>query len=287
METNKNNNLNKAKTEKDDEFYTQFTDIEKEIKHYKKHFKNKVVYCNCDDPEWSNFFKYFSNAFDYLGLKKLITTHYDKSGKSSYKLELLEQGKIIKTKLNGDGDFRSEECIDILKAADIVVTNPPFSLLREYIKQLIDFDKKFLIIGTENAITYKEIFPLLRDNKMWLGINKPSSFVKPNGDIKKFGNIGWFSNLVHEKRNENVILYKSYNSSDYCKYDNYDAIEVSKVVDIPKDYSGVMGVPISFMNKYNPEQFIIVGNEYTENIKKGRCYVNGKRKFSRVLIQIK
>lgn len=202
QKTKSNNiNLNKAKKVKNDEFYTQLTDIKKEVENYKKHFKDKVVYCNCDNHEFSNFFKYFTNAFDFLGLKKVITTHYEKDGGTSYKLELSKQGEIVKTDLKGDGDFRSEECIEILKEADIVITNPPFSLFKEYIQQLIDFEKSFLVIGNNNSISYSEIFKHIKDNKLWLGISPRSmEFILPNGDLKGV-NANWYTNLEHSKRN--------------------------------------------------------------------------------------
>lgn len=262
MEENKkkNSNLHKAKQAKNDEFYTQLNDIENELKNYKSHFKDKVIFCNCDDPDWSNFWLYFSINFNSLGLKKLISTHFE-SNKPSYKLEMNEYGETIKTDLTQNGDFRSPECIELLKEADIVVTNPPFSLFREYVAQLIEYDKKFLVIGSNNAITYKEIFKLIKDNKLWLGTTNPKKFKQPNGEMKNFGNINWFTNLEHSKRNEEIILYKTYqgNEADYPKYDNYDAIEVSKVKDIPIDYEGAMGVPITFLDKYNPSQFEILG----------------------------
>lgn len=304
--TKKNSNLHNAKREKNDEFYTQLTDIEKELKHYKKHFKNKVVFCNCDDPKESNFWKYFANNFDHLGLKKLVATHFDPTG-PTYKLELVKDldgdGRInekdtIKTPLKQNGDFRSPECIEILKEADIVVTNPPFSLFREYLAQLVEYKKKFLIIGNSNAVTYKDVFKLIKDNKVWLGMNRPKEFLQPNGEIKKFGNITWFTNLKHKKRQEKLILYKEYNEQDYPKYDNYDAIEVSKVKDIPKDYDGVMGVPISFLDKYNPDQFEIIwtsdrgGDGMLENIKLEHerfdaPVVNGRGLYKRILIKHK
>lgn len=245
--SNKNNNLHKAKKEKNDEFYTQITDIEKELKHYKEHFKNKTIFMNCDDPSWSNFWLYFSMNFEYLGLKKIISTHYEDS-KPSYKLEMINMGETIKTTLTQNGDFRSPECIELMQESDIVVTNPPFSLFREYIAQLIEYEKKFIVIGNNNAITYKEIFKLIKENKLWLGINQVKEFKQPDGTIKKFGNIGWYTNLTHNKRNQEIILFKQYegNESNYPKYDNYDAIEVSKVKDIPIDYDGAMGVPITF-----------------------------------------
>lgn len=258
-ETSRSSNLRAAKKAKNDEFYTQLVDIEKEVKNYKKHFKDKVVYCNCDDPEWSSFFKYFTNAFDFLGLKKVITTHYEE-GKQSYKLELTKQGEVIKTNLKGDGDFRSDECIEILKEADIIITNPPFSLFREYVAQLFEYDKKFLVIGSMNAISYKETFKLIKENKLWLGITSPKEFVEPNGNIKKFGNICWYSNLEHKKRNEKIIMFKNYKEDTkyFPNYENYVAINVDKVKDIPMDYDKEMGVPITFLTSYNPNQFEII-----------------------------
>ena len=240
-----NKNLHAAKRNKNDEFYTQLTDIERELCHYKEHLEGKVIFCNCDDPEESAFWKYFSSNFDVLGLKKLISTHFE-TDKPSYKLELIKDvngdGKIngldiIKTTLKMNGDFRSPECIEILKEADVVVTNPPFSLFREYVAQLIEYNKKFLIIGSMNAITYKEMFTLIKNNKLWLGCNSVKEFKLPTGDTQKFGNITWYTNLSHKKRNEKLILYKLYNPEEYPKYDNYDAIEVSKVKDIPMDYT--------------------------------------------------
>ncbi len=287
-----NKNLHKANKAKKDEFYTQLTDIERELGHYKDHFKGKVVFCNCDDPKESNFFHYFALNFEFLELKKLVSTHFDKE-KSTYKLEVIEDinndGKInledaVKTKLKQNGDFRSPECIEILKEADIVVTNPPFSLFREYVAQLIEYDKKFLIIGNINAITYKEIFKLIKENKTWLGFNMGrgiSGFIVPKhyelygtearidehgNRIVSTNNCLWLTNLDHNKRHEDLILYKTYNKKEYPKYDNYDAINVDKTKDIPIDYNGVMGVPITFLNKFNPEQFEILGAETFEEI---------------------
>jgi len=307
-----NKNLHKAKTNKKDEFYTQLSDIENELKHYKKHFRGKVIYCNCDDPRVSNFFHYFSYNFEKLGLKKLITTCYknqeidlfsqndteqaiyleyngDKNGNNVPDLE-----EIGIHHLKGDGDFRSDESIELLKQADIVVTNPPFSLFREYVAQLIEYEKKFVIVGHQNATKYKETFKLIKDNKMWLGhgfkggaghfINKyyedyATATDKKEGMIRVSG-VVWLTNLEISKRNEELILYKKYNKKEYPKYDNYDAIEVSKTKDIPLDYKEVMGVPITFLDKYNPEQFEIVGMTSGRNefeavpIKK---YVNPKQ----------
>ncbi len=334
----KNKNLHKAKNSKQDEFYTQLADIERELKHYKKHFKNKTVYCNCDDPRISNFFHYFSYNFERLGLKRLITTCYrnrnvdlfsrndsdraiyleyygDKNGNNIPDLD-----EIGIMDLNGDGDFRSEESIELLKQADIVVTNPPFSLFREYVAQLIGYEKKFVIIGNKNSITYKEIFTLIRQNKMWIGhtpmstdmlFDVPESFAKELTSRKKVGSgykiidgvvkgraqAVWYTNLDIAKRHEELILYKKFNQNDYPRYDNYDAIEVSKTKDIPVDYSGVMGVPITFLDKYNPEQFEILGMAssagYNADVvgipflgeKDARPLINGKNTYARVFIR--
>ena len=281
----KNSNLHNAKTAKNDEFYTQLTDIEKELKHYKKHFEGKVVYCNFDDVRWSNFFKYFSMNFEHLGLKKLICTAYNENGQGivyEYNGDLngnriVDDEEIEVKYLEGNGDFRSAECIEILKQADIVVTNPPFSLFREYVTQLMEYGKQFLIIGNGNAITYKEIFPLIKENKIWLGVSLNMTkchFIVPqsyegsnvfyeNGNkMAKVNNAIWFTNLDHTKRHTELDLYKKYNTEEYPKYDNYDAIEVSKVAEIPMDYDGVIGVPITFLYKYCHTQFEIVGCSY-------------------------
>lgn len=269
-----NKSLNAANKAKNDEFYTQLTDIEKELKNYKEHFKDKIIFCNCDDPEYSNFWKYFSLNFDHLQLKKLVATHYE-TEKASYKLEMYRDEAGVHTEiktLKQNGDFRSPECTELLQESDIVVTNPPFSLFREYVAQLMEYDKKFLIIGNMNAITYKEIFPLIKNNRIWLGINNgshdfkvPDAYVKGtiriDADGKKYaklGNIAWYTNLDNSKRHEDIILYRQYNEKDYPKYDNYDAININKVADIPYDYDGIMGVPISFLDKYNPKQFELV-----------------------------
>ena len=262
----KNSNLHAAKVAKNDEFYTMLTDIEKEMSHYKDFFKGKVVYCNCDDARESNFFKYFSKNFEFLGLKKLITTGYKPEGKGVVLVyegdkngnRKVEDEEITIKELEGTGDFRSPECIEFLKEADVVVTNPPFSLFREYVKQLMDYGKKFIIIGPFNVVHYKEIFPYIKEDRLWLGTSHPSNFVKPNGEIQKFGNINWYTNIFHKKRNTPLDLYKEY-SNDYQKYDNYDAINVDKTCDIPMNYDGVMGVPDTFLEKYCPEQFEIVG----------------------------
>ena len=326
-----NKNLGKARGAKKDEFYTQLSDIEKELKHYKRQFKGKVVYCNCDDPRVSNFFYYFSYNFEKLGLKKLIATCYknqniemftENASKHAVYLEYdgdkngnfkPDPEEIEVTRLKGDGDFRSDESIVLLKQADIVVTNPPFSLFREYISQLIEYDKKFLIIGDQNAITYKEVFGLIRDNKVWLGYDNGGTkwFQVPDDyDIKtesrkkivkgvqyfSKGSIAWFTNLDTTKRHESLILYKQFDPNEYPYYDNYDAINVNKVAEIPANFEGVMGVPITFVNKFNPEQFEIIGL-IAGNIRgmagipsstgKDGPYINGKLKYGRILIKNK
>ena len=297
-----NTNLHKAKTAKNDEFYTQLTDVAKELMHYKKHFKDKIVFCNCDDPTWSAFWKYFHLNFAELGLKKLISTHYDRE-EATYKMEYtggddndIEVG--VKTPLEGNGDFRNQECLDLLDESDIVVTNPPFSLFREYVAVLMEHQKKFLIIGNKNAITYKEFFPLLKNNEVWIGCTNVKEFLQPDGSIKKFGNIGWFTNLDVAKRHEKLILWKNYTPEEYPRYDNYDAINVDKVSEIPCDYDGVMSVPITFMDKYNPLDFEIIGADeaegtgfsnglYIQGSKYKQCYMNGKRIYKRIFIRKK
>lgn len=303
-----NANLHKAKDAKNDEFYTQLTDVSKEMMHYKGHFKDKIVFCNCDDPTWSAFWKYFHLNFAELGLKKLVSTHYDRE-KATYKMEYtggddndIEVG--VKTPLEGNGDFRNQECLDLLDECDIVVTNPPFSLFREYVAVLMEHNKKFLIIGNKNAITYKEFFPLLKDDKVWIGYESPSEFDTPNGFSKKVqGLCRWFTNLDIKKRHEKLILWKQYNESEYPKYDNYDAINVDKVSEIPCNYDGVMGVPITFLDKYNPEQFGIIGMaagnsratglygnvSYIQHPEdRGGCgVVNNIRQYARILIRKK
>ena len=263
-------NLSNAKRAKNDEFYTQLSDIENELKHYKSHFAGQVVYCNCDDARKSNFFRFFQKKFNDYRLKKLITTSYNENGHGSvlvYEGDTNGNGKLddneVKvSELKGNGDFRSEECIELLNEADIVVTNPPFSLFREFIATLVHYDKKFLVIGNKNAITYKEIFPLIKENKLWLGYYCPNEFRLPNGDTTKKVNglCRWFTNLDIKKRHEDLILYKKYTAEEFPKYDNYDAIEVSKTSDIPMDYDGIIGVPITFLDKFNPSQFEIVGD---------------------------
>lgn len=313
----KNNNLHTAKATKNDEFYTQFEDIENELKYYKDYFKGKVVYCNCDgflNEEKSNFFVYFSLNYEFLGLKGLICTKYNPNGKGK-KYEYYgdlngnnypDEEEVFTSELEGDGDFRSEECIEILKKCDIVCTNPPFSLFRQYVAQLFEYKKDFLIIGNVNAISYKEVFPLIKENKMWLGVSITSGdrkFVVPDNyplnaagcgideNGKKYirvKGVRWFTNLDHKKRHEELLLYKKYNTEEYPKYDNYDAIEVGKTKDIPMDYNGIMGVPITFLDKYCPTQFEIVGQMMTTKVTEfnfGYPYINGKKKFARLLIK--
>jgi len=337
-----NKNLHSARVAKTDEFYTQLVDIEKELKHYKDQFQGKVVYCNCDDPYESNFFKYFASNFNALKLKKLITTSYSGSpivggqlplfqvagskGKQPFKIEikavpdsdkdgainlddvkyLLKHDKNTATPLKGSGDFRSDECIDLLKQADIVVTNPPFSLFREYVAQLMEYKKKFLILGDQNAITYKETFGYIKDDKLWLGYDNGGTkwFQVPmdydittesrkkivNG-VKYFsmGRILWFTNLDTTKRHENLVLYKKYTPNEFSKYDNYDVINVDKVSDIPMNYKGVMGVPITFVDKYNPKQFEILGVANSARWIGYKCLtlINGKKIYNRILIKLK
>lgn len=333
-----NKNLRDASKAKKDEFYTQLSDIEKELGHYEKHFKNKAVFCNCDDPRISNFFHYFSYNFEKLGLKKLITTCYKNqqpdlfSRNNSEKAIYLEYtgdkngDKIPNPEeigikhLKGDGDFRSKECIELLKQADIVVTNPPFSLFREYVAQLVEYDKKFVIIGNLNAITYKEIFKLIKENKIWLGhsihsgdrefgvpddypLNAASSRIDENG--KKYirvKGVRWYTNLDYKERHEDLILIKTYkgHESEYPKYDNYNAINVNATKDIPDDYKGFMGVPITFLDKYNPEQFKIIGMSASagydaeivgipklEGFKDARPLINAKNTYARIFIKNK
>lgn len=352
-----NSNLHMSKNDKADEFYTQLSLIENELKHYKEHFKGKVVLCNCDDPYESNFFKYFAMNFNSLGLKKLITTCHAtspikgdefgyylgtdgqlsflasenntsvQSEKRPYKVEITEvtdengDGRIdladveylmrnkknMLTLLDGNGDFRSDECVELLKEADIVVTNPPFSLFRDYMALLMEYQKSFIIIGNQNAITYREILPLIRDNYVWLGYNSghfwfkvPDSYEVKQTDFKidesgqkwrRMGNICWFTNIDIEKRHEDMTLFRNYSFDKYPKYDNYDAIEVSHTADIPCDYYGAMGVPITFADKYNPEQFEFLGidKDYTTDGGRFRLTENGKQRilYARMVIRRK
>ncbi len=343
--TNGNINLHSSRTDKADEFYTDLSLIESELKHYKKHFANKSILCNCDDPFESNFFKYFAANFNELKLKKLIATCYASSPISYGQLNLFDEknepssaisskrpyriiitevkdengdGRIdiadveylIKNKKNtlelleGDGDFRSIECTNFLKEADIVVTNPPFSLFREYVALLLKYQKQFLIVGNQNAITYREIFPLIKNNKVWLGYNNghfwfkvPDYYEEKATDFKvdkhgqkwrRMGNICWFTNLDIEKRHEEMILYKKYNSSSYPHYDDYEAIEVSKTLEIPCNYNGLMGVPVTFMQYYNPEQFEIVAlDDHRVEWRGHGPDLNGKSKYRRIIIRRK
>ena len=316
-----NANLHKAKNAKNDEFYTQLTDVSKELMHYKQHFKDKIVLCNCDDPTWSAFWKYFHLNFEALGLKKLISTHYDKT-EPTYKMEYtggddndVEVG--VKTPLEGNGDFRNKECLDLLDEADIVVTNPPFSLFREYVAVLMEHNKKFLIIGNMNAITYKEIFPLIREGKMWVGANEkggtrkgnsmcftvPDDFTGKTIDVDGVPmaqvSAWWFTNLDFAKRHQKYIFWKNYTPEEYHKYDNYNAIDCGHSDRVPCDYDGVIGVPISFLNGfYNPDQFEIIGADeaegtgfsqglFIEGSKYKQCYVNGSRIYKRIFIRKK
>ena len=322
--------LSAAKRAKKDEFYTDLDDIAEEVKHYRDHFRGKVVLCNCDDPRISNFFHYFSHSFEQLGLKKLITTCYRSQERDLFSQSASEKAiwleydgdrngnrvpdpeEIGIHEFEGDGDFRSAECVELLKKADIVVTNPPFSLFREYIAQLVAYDKKFLIIGNVNALTYKEVFPLVQSNKIWLGasihsgdrkfgvpddypLNAASCGVDERGRrFIRVKGVRWFTNLDYRQRHDDLILYANYTPERYPKYDNYDAINVDKTCEIPMDYDGAMGVPITFLDKYNPEQFEIIGL-IAGNIRglaglpsstgKDGPYMNGKLRYGRILIR--
>ena len=314
-----------ANRAKQDEFYTQLPDIEKELKHYRKHFLGKTVYCNCDDPTISNFFRYFHLNFAKLELKRLITTCYKNQQIDIFSSHDMEAAAGVEYVGNGteptefqlkeNGDFRNRECIELLKQADIVVTNPPFSLFREYIAQLVEYGKKFVVIGSMNAITYKEVFPLIKSGKLWLGYgpagkdmlfgvpedyerelvrNKKegSAYRLVDGVIKgRLGNACWFTNLDHRKRHEDLILYKKYSPDEYPKYDNYDAINVNKTECIPVDYTGEMGVPISFLDKHSPDQFEIIGMDrplITQLTgKQSRFRIKGKEIYARIVIRNK
>ena len=330
-----NSNLHDSARNKQDEFYTQLSLIENELKYYREHFKGKVVFCNCDDPFESNFFKYFAMNFNALGLKKLIATCYCLSPVFSTEIDLFDpesEKKIIPGKkkavqfriveipdmncdgaisledaelliknrrpyrvLKGDkkysaGDFRSNECVELLKEADVVVTNPPFSLFREYVTQLVEYGKEFLILGNLNAVTYKEILPLVMNNKVWIGYNSghywfkvPSTYEEKKTDFKtdengqkwrRMGNICWFTNMDIEKRHENMTLFRTYSPDAYPKYDNYDAIDVSKTADIPCDYFEAVGVPVTYLTKFNPEQFELLGIDKDFTSDGGRFLVN-------------
>lgn len=306
-----NTNLHNAKRVKNDEFYTRFEDIEAEVMKYRKQFRDKVVYLPCDDPaeKKSEFWSFFVANFESFGLKKLIATHYEENGQA-YKIWIdrdndlnhdgwIDDGDAIQEDLTGNGDFRSPECIEILKECDIVCTNPPFSLFREFVNVIMTHGKQCLIIGNQNAFTYAEIFELIKNNRLWTGYNMVKEFNQPDGSIKKFGNVCWFTNMKTSKRDEEQVLTKTYNPIDYPTYENYNAIEVGKVVNIPKDYDGVMGVPITFIDKYNPNQFIIIGHTHssdnspeveeirTDSNHRHGGFINGKEKYMRILIRRK
>ena len=332
---NTNLNLRSAKTDKKDEFYTQLSDIEKELKHYKNHFKDKVVLCNCDDPRVSNFFHFFSYNFEKFGLKKLIATCYKSQDSDLFSQNNSERAIYLEytgdkngnnvpdvseigiKHLQGDGDFRSKECIELLKQADIVVTNPPFSLFREYVAQLVEYEKKFVIIGNLNALTYRDIFKLIKEDKLWFGhsihsgdrefrvpqdypLNAAGSRVDEEGNkyIRVKG-VRWFTNLDYTERHEDLLLFKTYSPEEYPTYDNYEAINVDVTKEIPMDYPGVMGVPITYIDKYNPDQFEILGMAssagYNAEIvgipfmgdKDARPLINGKNTYARVFIKNK
>ena len=335
---NSNVNLSGARRAKQDEFYTQLPDIERELRHYKKQFKGKVVYCNCDDPRVSNFFHYFSYNFEKLGLKKLITTCYRSQRSDVFSQNDSEQAIYLEYEgdkngdnvpnpeeigikpLMGDGDFRSPECIDLLREVNIVVTNPPFSLFREYVGQLIEHDKKFVIVGNKNAVTYKEIFPLLQSNQMWVGYTpmgretlfavppeigqelvaskRDRSYTVVDGVVMARSQSCWFTNIDTTKRHEDLILYKTYDPDEYPTYDHYDAIDVGRTNEIPMDFAGAMGVPISFLDKHNPDQFEILNcNDFRKSesvpfkqhglIKDKDSAINGKPTYVRVLVRNK
>ena len=324
--TAQNRNLGQARVAKKDEFYTQLPDIERELSHYERHFRGKTVLCNCDDPRVSQFFHYFAHRFEQLKLKKLITTCYKNQERDLFSRHDSEQAisleylgdldnsrtpdadEIGVKSLQGDGDFRSDECIALLRKADVVVTNPPFSLFREYIAQLVKQEKKFLILGSMNAISYKEVFRFIKTNQIWLGVNNNAKKFGVPDDAEKFdgiqngkktvnmGNVFWYTNLDHAKRHEDLVLHNEYKPDEYLKYDNYDAINVNATKNIPADYAGVMGVPISFLDKHNPDQFEIIGLA-AGNIQglagipsssgKDGPYINGKLKYGRIFIKHK
>lgn len=316
-----NANLHKAKDAKNDEFYTQLTDVSKEMMYYKEHFKDKIVFCNCDDPTWSAFWRYFHLNFAELGLKKLISTHYVKE-EATYKMEYtggddndIEIG--VKTPLEGNGDFRNRECLDLLDECNIVVTNPPFSLFREYVAVLMEHKKKFIILGNMNALTYKEIFPLIRDNQLWYGASIHSGdrkfYVPDNYPLEAAGcgvdedgkryirvkGVRWYTNMDYSARHEELKLWKTYNESEFPKYENYDAININKYSEIPVDYNGVMGVPITILDFYCPEQFDILGisaswdeTDIMKCLKLSETHrhvpiMNGKEMYRRIFIRKK
>lgn len=296
-----NANLAKARFIKNDEFYTLYEDIEKEISNYENQFKNKIIYCNCDSPKESNFWKFFIENFQKLKIKKLIAVSYDESIRYEY-----DGDKIDNVKLNSTGDFRSDECIKFLKESDIIVINPPFSLFREYLNLLINYNKNFLILGNKNSIFNKSIFNLFLNGIIKFGYNNVTNFRQPDNSIKKFGNITWFTNLEVNKPNIFINLTKTYNPKDYLKYDNFNAINVDKLKDIPKDYRGIIGVPISILDKLPSNQFELIWYA-SGNLKDSPSYIlnnilhykkhkedrggapvmNGKRKFTRCFIKLK
>lgn len=329
-----NGHLNSAIRAKNDEFYTRFADVERELNHYAPHFANQIVLCNCDDPKRSNFFRYFALNFDRLRLKRLFSSHFDPIQPAyltclDHNLTINAWGEVNLSGLayqflEHNGDFRSPKCVELLKSADIVVTNPPFSLFREYVNLLMRYEKKFLILGNQNAMSYKEIFQFIKEDRIWLGCNwgnmafqvpdqaEQGGFAPLHSTQKKnprfwrgvtgqrwqsFGNICWFTNLDHPNRHKNLVLKQDYSPEKYPVYDNYDAIEVGRVQDIPKDYQGFMGVPITFLQHYNPDQFEIVGQTHSGDVSpeverlrtdpkhKHRARINGRAKYARILIR--
>lgn len=273
-----NSNLHAAKNAKNDEFYTQVSDVEKELNTMKSFFKGKKVLCNCNDDKWSAFFKYFSANFEYLGLKQLVCVSYNENG-HGIKYVYNDDGEFNVSELNGNGSFSSDECVELLKECDVVVTNPPFSLFRDFVALLQEYGKKFLIVGNQNAVTYKEIFPYFKNNKMWWGFDCLRWFIdgENNTELIEGARSRWFTNIPHDKRNRPLDLYKKYNAEEYPKFDNYDAINVNKTADIPMDWDGVIGVPITFLDKYCPTQFEIVGNL--------NPILNSKHLYKRILIK--
>ena len=294
-------NLERAKRAKNDDFYTKYDDIEAEILKYRKQFRGKIVFLPCDDhnPEkhFIEFWNFFVANFEYFGLRKLIATHYDPEGKEAYKIWIdedlngdgeIDEDDVQLEEIEGTGDFRSPACTEILHECDIVCTNPPFSQFRDFVDWILKANKQCLIIGSQNAFSYQEIFKAIMEDKLWIGYNKVKKFYQPDNSTKEFGNICWFTNMVTTKRYEELILTEKFYKEKYPKYDNYDAINVDRVADIPKDYHGVMGVPITFLEKYNPNQFELIGlmaSTSITDINFGYPYLNGKKKYARVLIQ--
>lgn len=316
-----NSNLHSARRAKNDEFYTRIEDVEAELWHYREHFRGKTVYLNCDDPRWSAFWRYFCLQFDTLGLERLIATHYTgvvDPGAPSFMIDVVRGRDVtdpqlidpetvgVQHALAGDGDFRSEECVELLKQSDIVVTNPPFSLFREYVAQLVEHEKQFVIIGNMNAVTYKEIWSFIQGGLLWLGVGKATggnsmyfhvdddypdgSGVSVGADGKKMAQVTakWFTNLDHARRHEELALWKRYTPEEYPRYDNYDAINVDKVKDIPQDYDGAIGVPITFLDKWNPEQFEILGLANSARHLgpiAWRTVIGGRKIYNRILVR--